>query len=183
MRDIQGTPQVNRRSSSIKQVAALPYRIDEKGQVQVLLITSRGTRRWVLPKGNRIAGLTPSQAAAQEAFEEAGVTGVTSRRPLGRYDYLKQRNDGSCRRATVDVYPLAFEAQANQWPEQHQRKMQWFDLPEAARAVDEADLNALIAAFRVPRRTGAAALAGTLARKARRLLRRAGIRRGNAIPE
>ncbi|HPU15489.1 MAG TPA: DUF47 domain-containing protein, partial [Polymorphobacter sp.] len=57
------------------QIAALPYRRDADGDMRLLLITSRETRRWVLPKGNPIDGLDPHLAAAAEAYEEAGVTG------------------------------------------------------------------------------------------------------------
>lgn len=134
----------------IRQVAALPYRIDESGEVRVLLITSRDTKRWVVPKGNPITGLSGHEAAAQEAFEEAGVRGITCPSPIGSYRYDKRRKDGRHRTATVAVYPLAVVRQADEWPEQDERDCAWFGLPEAAGAVEEPDLGALIARFRVP---------------------------------
>lgn len=134
----------------MRQVAALPYRIDARGRADVMLITSRETRRWVLPKGNLIEGLDWHQAAAQEAFEEAGVTGIPCPTSIGEYRYDKRRKDGSVRNISVAVFPLAFTAQAEEWPEQDERETRWFGLTEAARAIDEPDLARLIDSFRAP---------------------------------
>ena len=120
--------------------------------MSVLLITSRDTRRWVLPKGNPIRGLSAHEAAAHEAFEEAGVSGVTCPAPLGSYHYWKRKRDGSLKRATVALFPLAVTGEAEEWPEQDERELQWFALAQAAAAVDEADLARLIGGFRAPRR-------------------------------
>ena len=120
--------------------------------MSVLLITSRETRRWVLPKGNRIRGLANHEAAAHEAFEEAGVSGIACPTPLGQYSYWKRRRNGQVKHATVSLFPLAVTDQADEWPEQDEREAQWFDLTEAAAAVEEPDLGRLIADFRVPRR-------------------------------
>ena len=117
-----------------------------------MLITSRETRRWVLPKGNPIRGLASHEAAAHEAFEEAGVSGIACPTPLGQYAYWKRRRNGQLKRATVSLFPLAVTGQADEWPEQDERELQWFDLPGAAAAVDEPDLSRLIADFRAPRR-------------------------------
>jgi uncharacterized protein len=138
--------------SAIRQVAALPYKIEDDGKTQVLLITSRETRRWVLPKGNPIRGLANHEAAAHEAFEEAGVHGIACPTPLGQYAYLKRRRNGQVKRATVSLFPLAVTEQDEEWPEQDERETRWFDLPEAAAAVDEPDLGRLIGSFRAPRR-------------------------------
>ncbi len=118
--------------------------------MRLLLITSRDTRRWVLPKGNPIRGLDPHLAAAREAYEEAGVTGIACPSAVGSYQYAKRRNNGSVRTATVAVFPLAFVAQLESWPEQAERQTQWFTLPDAANAVDEADLGAIISQFTHP---------------------------------
>lgn len=136
--------------SAIRQVAALPYRIDAEGRASVLLITSRETRRWVLPKGNLIKGLEWHQAAAQEAFEEAGVTGIASPTAIGEYRYAKRRANGTTRDITVAVFPLAFELQAAEWPEQDERETRWYAPADAARAIEEPDLAALIAGFHAP---------------------------------
>ncbi len=115
-----------------------------------MLITSRGTGRWVVPKGNPIKGLNAHSAAAHEAFEEAGVSGTPCPTALGSFRYVKRLKDGRERNARVELFPLAFVTQADEWPEQDERQTRWFSLPEAAAAVDEPDLKALIAGFRAP---------------------------------
>ncbi len=155
-------------NSAIKQVAALPYRDGPGGSPEVLLITSRGTRRWVLPKGNPIRGLSAHLAAAHEAFEEAGISGIAGAEPLGSYGYDKVRRNGTTRAARVEVFPLAVHGRADDWPEQHERDSRWFSLRDAAAAVEEPELKAIIAAFRQP---PARALNG-FRRLARRLLGR-----------
>ena len=118
----------------------------------MLLITSRETRRWVVPKGNPIKALSGHEAAAHEAFEEAGVSGITCPAPIGSYRYQKKRRDGSHKTATVAVYPLAVVDQADEWPEQDERDCKWFQLSEAAAAVQEPDLSHLIRRFQAPLR-------------------------------
>ena len=134
------------------QVGALPYRIED-GRAEVLLITSRDTGRWVVPKGNPMTGLEPYEAAAQEAWEEAGVRGIACPTPLGRYRYWKRRRLGASRELSVALYCFLVTEQARDWPERHQRVTQWFDLAGAAGAVDEPELKDLIAGFRAPAAT------------------------------
>lgn len=134
----------------IRQVAALPYRIASDGRAEVMLITSREQRRWVMPKGNTIARLALHEAAAHEAFEEAGVTGIMCPTAIGEYGYRKRLRDGTTRSVTVAVFPLAFQEQADDWPERDERQTRWFDLADAAAAVDEPDLKNLLINFRVP---------------------------------
>ena len=70
------------------QFAALPFQYGEDGRLRVMLLTSRETRRWVIPKGWPIHGRKPSEVAAQEAFEEAGLLGtIVGKRPIGSYHY------------------------------------------------------------------------------------------------
>ena len=135
-----------------RQVGALPYRIDAVGCAEVRLITSRDTGRWVVPKGNRMRGFADHAAAAEEAWEEAGVRGVVCPTPLGRYRYLKRRRLRPPRELSVTLYCLLVTAEADDWPERHQRVTQWFDLPAAAAAVAEPELKRLIAGFRPPPR-------------------------------
>ena len=139
---------------AIRQVAALPYRVEADGSVRVMLITSRETRRWVIPKGNRIQGLAPHEAAAHEALEEAGLRGIACPTAIGTYRYDKRRRDGTIREAIVDVYPLAYVSRDDEWPEQAERDSRWFTLPEASRAVAEPQLRDIIAHFRFPRIPG-----------------------------
>jgi predicted phosphate transport protein (TIGR00153 family) len=111
------------------------------------LITSRDTRRWIMPKGNPIRGLPPHLAAAQEAYEEAGITGIPCPSAIGSYRYYKRRRDGRFREMDVEVFPLLVLDEAEEWPEMDERDKQWFSLAEAAAAVEEADLKAIIATF------------------------------------
>ncbi|XHS02679.1 hypothetical protein ACFB49_42990 [Sphingomonas sp. DBB INV C78] len=116
----------------------------------MMLITSRDTGRWVIPKGNPIRGLDAHRAAAHEAYEEAGITGIPCPSPLGSYRYRKKKKSGEARNATVSVFPLAVLKQAEEWPEQEERMTQWFTLAEAAEVVDEPQLKDMIAGFRAP---------------------------------
>ena len=128
------------------QFAALPYRFDD--DLEILLVTSRDTGRWVIPKGWPMKGRKPHQAAAQEALEEAGVEGVITEEPIGGYQYKKRLGNGAELQCTVDVYSLEVERQRKRWPEQHQRTAHWFTPEEAAEAVHEPDLQELILSFR-----------------------------------
>lgn len=130
------------------QYAALPYRVTDR--VEVLLLTSRETGRWVLPKGWPMAGKTPRQAAKREALEEAGVVGRVGKRPVGAFHYDKRLTRGGLVACRVLVYPLAFERQRKRWPEQNQRTVAWFTPEEAARAVIEPELAILLRDFIPP---------------------------------
>ena len=129
-------------SSGLLQVAALPIRFAE-GELQVLLITSRGTRRWVIPKGWPMKGKKNWAAAAQEAKEEAGLLGKTYKRPVGEFLYFKARaaHFDLCR---VEVYVLGYEKRLDVYREKGQREARWFTLEEAAQAVEEPGLAALL---------------------------------------
>ncbi len=111
-----------------------------------MLITSRETRRWVLPKGNVDPGFKPHEAAAQEAWEEAGLTGVTCPTPIGAFRYVKRRRAGE-RELTVAVYPFQVLGQATEWPEMAERETRWFEPEEASDAVHEPELKALLRSF------------------------------------
>jgi 8-oxo-dGTP pyrophosphatase MutT (NUDIX family) len=128
------------------QYGALPFRPDAKGSIAFLLVTSRQTRRWLIPKGWPMAGKKPHQAAEQEAREEAGIVGSIAKRPIGSYRYWK-RLDATFALCKVDVYPLAVDRLAERWPEQGQRTREWFDREGAASAVDEPGLAAIIRSF------------------------------------
>jgi len=134
----------------MRQIAVLPYRIGPAvsgGPISILLITSRGTGRWVIPKGNEIKGLTPHASAAREAEEEAGVLGAACPTPIGSYRYRKRRSSGASVWTDVDVFPFSVTHELDNWEEQHQRERCWFTLSEAAERVDEPDLRALIRTF------------------------------------
>jgi 8-oxo-dGTP pyrophosphatase MutT (NUDIX family) len=130
------------RSPSNRQVAALPITIGKDGQPYILLVTSRETKRWVIPKGWPSKKLTDPQAAAREAREEAGVTGKIDRKPVGTYTYRKVLPNSS-RFIDVDVYPLWVKKQHNNWQEKTERTRIWAKLEEAAKLVREPGLRAL----------------------------------------
>ena len=130
---------------AVVQYAALPYRAGD--ELEVLLITSRGTGRWVLPKGWPMKGKTAHAAAAREALEEAGVRGRIAKHAIGLYHYGKRLRTGAVLTCTVEVYPLAVERQMSRWLEQGQRTLRWFGSRDAANLVEEAELAALIEAF------------------------------------
>lgn len=126
------------------QIAALPLRRDGSGTFWVLMVTSRETGRWVLPKGWRIDGRKPWEVAEIEALQEAGAVGRIGRTALGHYDYDKRLADGSIVRCRVEVFPMLVDSLRRNWKERHERRRRWFKLRKAARRVDEPDLAALL---------------------------------------
>jgi 8-oxo-dGTP pyrophosphatase MutT (NUDIX family) len=130
----------------LAQVAALPYRMSS-GALEVLLITSRDSGRWLIPKGWEMKNRKPSQAAEVEAFEEAGVRGAVAKQPIGQYSYAKTLKDGAIVQCRVDVFPLAVKRQAKKWKEKGQRRLEWMTPAEAATRVAEPELARLIADF------------------------------------
>ena len=134
----------------LQQYGVLPYFLDHEGVLHILLITSRGTGRWVIPRGNAMPALPPCQSAAQEAFEEAGLTGIVAREEIGAYRYEKWRKKAPSLPAVVHVFPLQVTVQSRNWPERHQRETRWFTQAEAAAAVEEPELRDLILGFRAP---------------------------------
>ena len=110
----------------------------------MLLITSRETKRWVLPKGWAERGKAPQVQAACEAFEEAGLEGEIGLKRLGRYRYDKQLPDGRSVPVRVDVYPMEVAHRHDDWPERGQREAIWVTPEEAAALVEEKGLAAIL---------------------------------------
>ena len=127
------------------QVGALPWRRNVDGAVEVLLITSRGTGQWIIPKGGMMHGLESHEAAAEEAWEEAGVRGRIETVEAGRFTHMKTRLIGPPLHCRVLVFRLAVEEELGTWPEQHQRTRRWFTVKDAQAAVRSRELQALIA--------------------------------------
>lgn len=111
------------------------------------MITSRETRRWVIPKGGRMVGKSDPDAAAQEAFEEAGVQGAIDNTPLGHFRYEKRLKSGALQNCVVAIYPLEVFIQLGAWPEDAQRERRWMSQADAAGAVHEPDLAQVIRGF------------------------------------
>ena len=111
---------------------------------EVLLVTSRDTGRWVIPKGWPMKKRTPWDAAAREAFEEAGVKGVVEPAAIGSYRYIKRLSRWRERPVEVQVFCLEVERELDDWPERPQRQRAWFAPEDAAGRVAEPDLAELI---------------------------------------
>ena len=135
-----------------KQVAALCWRHAPKrnSQIEVLLVTSLNSKRWILPKGWPEPELGPADNAAREAFEEAGVMGKISPEPIGSYHYLKEKKDGGGIPCSVEVFALEVTKQLDDWPEKSSRQLAWLPLDQAAARVVEPSLRQMIKDFRKP---------------------------------
>lgn len=124
------------------QCGVVCWRFDEAGDVSVLLITSRRTGRWVIPKGNLKKRETRHECARREAYEEAGVMGKVGKKAIGRYVYFKPELQ---QWVTVAVYTLHVSKEAEQFPEVDIRQRRWLPAQEAATYLEEPDLRALCA--------------------------------------
>jgi len=133
-----------------KQVAALCWRHSSKrnSQIEILLVTSLNSKRWILPKGWLEPELSAAENAAREAFEEAGVTGKVSPQPIGAYHYLKEKKDGGGMPCSVDVFALEVTKQLDDWPEKNARELAWIPVEQAAVRVSEPGLRQLLRDFR-----------------------------------
>jgi len=128
------------------QFAALCWRVVDQ-KVQVLVITSRGSGRWIIPKGWPMDGQTPAQAALQEAWEEAGVEGAADSRPLGLYSYTKIVEGAPDLPCVAMVYGVRVKTLAKKYPEAAQRRRKWVTRKKAAALVDEPELARIIRDF------------------------------------
>jgi 8-oxo-dGTP pyrophosphatase MutT (NUDIX family) len=126
------------------QYGALPYRRRADASIEIMLITSRDTGRWLIPKGWPEPGLGAAEAAAREAREEGGLVGRIGDRAIGSYQYDKRLPDGSTVHCAVEVFALEVEQQLKSWPERDERRRRWFDAEEAAEAVREPELRVII---------------------------------------
>lgn len=134
-----------------QQYGALCYRLSNKRGLEILLMTSRETKRWVIPKGWPMPGKQSPDVAAQEAYEEAGVQGAVEDQPLGSFRYMKTLKDGLKVECRVQVYALAVSAMVRNFKEKGERKLEWVSCQEAARRVKETELRDIILAFEAAR--------------------------------
>lgn len=121
-----------------RQSGAVPFRLGPDGP-EVLLITSRTNKRWIIPKGVVEPDMTPAESALNEAFEEAGLKGRVVGTPLGSFTYAKW--EGTC---TVEVFAMAVDKACNDWPERKERQRRWLPLTVAAGVADDAAVGDLI---------------------------------------
>jgi 8-oxo-dGTP pyrophosphatase MutT (NUDIX family) len=126
------------------QYAALPYRVSDAGDLDILLVTTRESRRWVIPKGWPMKKRAPWRAAEREALQEAGVEGVVAKTHLGGYHYLKRGPNGEEWPCEVIVFPLHVRLERASWREEDERSRGWFTPADARELVEEPDLKLLI---------------------------------------
>ena len=127
------------------QVAGLCFRKGKDGKRELLLITSRDTGRWIIPKGWVMEDKSNPNAARQEAWEEAGVVKAkVKKKPLGTYEYPKVLDNGQKELCVVEVYPIRVSELAKKFPEADERKRKWVSCEEAVNMVDEPELREII---------------------------------------
>ncbi len=134
------------------QFGGLCYRMRD-GKPEILLVTSRGSGRWIIPKGWPMPGRTPADMVLREAWEEAGVRGVAHGVALGLYSYTKAVGPERGVPCLVMVYPVQVESMAARFPEAGQRRHKWLRPKKAAKRVGESELAHLIRSFD-PRKLG-----------------------------
>jgi 8-oxo-dGTP pyrophosphatase MutT (NUDIX family) len=126
------------------QYAALPFRVSAGSRTEVMLITSRETRRWIIPKGWPQKDKAPHRCAAREAFEEAGVVGAVGRRSIGSFSHNKRLKNGGVVACKVLVFPLKVDRQDKEWPEKAEREVRWLSAKQAAKTVKHPKLSDII---------------------------------------
>ncbi len=129
--------------TAYRQVAALPLRRSKIGAVEILLVTSRNTGRWIIPKGWPSKRVKDHKAAAREARQEAGVIGKIMPRAFGSYRYVKPEL-GNGAPIDVTVFLLSVRKQSKRWPEKTERRRAWFDVLDAAGKITEPELSSMI---------------------------------------
>ncbi|MEL6102310.1 MAG: NUDIX hydrolase [Pseudomonadota bacterium] len=128
------------------QFAAVCYRI-KASRVEILLITSRRTRRWIVPKGWPVRGKSPSESALHEAWEEAGVVGRVNPRPIGIYSYVKLLGQDAGLPCVAMVYAVKVKELARDYPERAERRRKWVSRKKAGAMVDEPELARILREF------------------------------------
>jgi 8-oxo-dGTP pyrophosphatase MutT (NUDIX family) len=127
------------------QFAVLPWRRTDR--LEIMLVSSRETGRWVLPKGWPMKGIKPHKTAAREALEEAGIRGKVAKTSLGGYSYTKRLENDSVQVCRVQAFAFEVEQERDSWLEKHERTRRWFAVPDAAEAVEELELREAIRKF------------------------------------
>ncbi|KQU79191.1 NUDIX hydrolase [Mesorhizobium sp. Root695] len=138
-----------KKGETIRQVAAIPFRLNARGDTEVMLVTSRTTRRFIVPKGWPMKGKSGRKAATIEAQEEAGVLGKTLKQPAGTYSYWKRLANRFVR-VDVIVYLLEVTEELVDWQEAKRRQRAWLAPADAAMLIDEPDLSTLVKTLKLP---------------------------------
>lgn len=126
-----------------RQSGVVAYRRNtETAELEVLLITSKKRKRWIIPKGIIDPGLSPSESALKEAFEEAGIRGKIDDRAIG--EYTREKWGGTC---VIQVFLLEVTELCETWPEESVREREWVSVQEAIRRIEEPQLQELCCQF------------------------------------
>lgn len=132
-----------------QQYAALCFRYTGSGEeIEILVVTSRTSARWIIPRGWPMKRKKPHEAAAIEAWEEAGVRGRVRKDAVGRYTYLKMLDNGDVVPCVVDVFQIEITGEETSFKERGERLLEWVRPDEAARRVREIELKSLLVDFR-----------------------------------
>jgi 8-oxo-dGTP pyrophosphatase MutT (NUDIX family) len=129
-----------------RQVAALPWRLAADGGLEFLLVTSRTSKHWLLPKGWPIPGKSGLESALQEAYEEAGIQAKGPDSPIGRYAFIKVLHDATELPCTMAVYAAGSVEELGEWPEKDQRDRMWFSQSDAVSIAFDFNLSLFLAA-------------------------------------
>ncbi|MCJ8509459.1 NUDIX hydrolase [Rhizobium lemnae] len=152
LRQLAGVPDKLFSGSFRQQYAALCFRRTADGKsVEIVVVTTRDSGRWVIPKGWPMKKKKPHEAAAIEAWEEAGVRGDVRKKPIGRYTYLKLLDDGNVVPCVVDVFQIEVTEMREQFKEKGERHIAWVSPDEAARRIREIELKSLLVEFQPKR--------------------------------
>lgn len=148
LRKLAETPEKLFSGAFRQQYAALCFRrLREAGAIEILVVTSRDSGRWIIPKGWPMKRRKPYETAAIEALQEAGVSGTVRKKPVGNYTYLKLLDDGDVAPCIVDVFQIEVTESAGKFKEKGERTLAWVSPDEAARRVREIELKSLLAEF------------------------------------
>lgn len=143
-----------KKGERIRQVAAIPFRLSQDGDIEIMLVTSRTTKRFIVPKGWPMKGKSGRKAAMIEAQEEAGVLGKTLKQPAGTYSYWKRLSNRFVR-VDVIVYLLEVTEELADWQEAKRRQRAWLAPADAAMLIDEPDLSTLVSTLKAPQSVAA----------------------------
>ena len=142
----RGSDKSSFKESVFQQIGALCFWSTDKN-IKILLITSRRSRRWIIPKGWKVDKMSNRKSVALEAWEEAGVQGRVSDRPVGTYYYRKRSNKDEFLTCAVKVFALDVKARKKKFPERGERKLKWVNPTSAIDLVSEPELKKVIKNF------------------------------------
>ena len=128
------------------QYGVLPWRRAADG-LQLLLITTRSTKRWIVPKGWPEKNMAPNECAAHEAYEEAGVLGDVADQPIGTFSHRKQLKSGHLITCRIHVFDMEVTGIAEDWPEKDEREIRWCTAEEAMALASDLGLRRIVAKF------------------------------------